>query len=249
MALDQPPLSYEPTLPRKICLTSIAWVLGHEWEHANLGHFSLLQLSSQLNVVSRKKLSRTAPLQNIQKYGSVELSKCLELQADHEASDSLLGSYSAREWHELRQKVFAISTVMIFIELEDTKNGFKGRTHPNAATRIFQLLGHLAEMPLLRAQVHRHTSLIPAKKELQAYSRDVTIPCFFDAIQLAQTAGAASIANDLGSPEDFFKDLEIVKLGDPSRYDELKTQGAQEWAKLWPCNEALKPILGGHFNT
>ena len=66
---------------------------------------------------------------------------------------------------------------------------------------------------------------------------------------LAQTAGAASITSDLGSPENFFKDLEIAKLGDPSRYAELKTQGAQEWAKLWPYNEALKPFLGGHFTT
>jgi hypothetical protein len=104
-------------------------------------------------------------------------------------------------------------------------------------------------MPLVRAQVHHDTSLIPTAEELRAFARDVTIPCFFDAIQLAQAANAASISDDLGSPEDFFKDLEIAKLGDPSRYRELKTQGAREWAKLWPCNEALKPILGDHFTN
>jgi hypothetical protein len=110
-------------------------------------------------------------------------------------------------------------------------------------------LGHLAELPLVQAQIEQDSSLIPTEDELQAFAHEVTIPCFFDAIQLAQAAGAASIADDLGSPEDFFKDLEIAKLGDPSKHGELKTQGAQEWAKLWPCNEALKPILGGHFTN
>ncbi|APX17045.1 hypothetical protein BWR17_15200 [Phaeobacter inhibens] len=174
---------------------------------------------------------------------------CLELQADHEASELLLGIYSIDAWKELCEKVLAISGTMMLIELEDVKNGAEGRTHPKAATRIFQLLGHLSEMPLIRAQLNQDASLIPHEEELQAFAHEVTIPCFFDAIQLAQAAGAVSIANDLGSPENFFKDLEIAKLGDPSRYVELKTEGAREWAKLWPCNEALKPILGGHFKT
>jgi hypothetical protein len=169
------------------------------------------------------------------------------MQADHEATDTLLGAYSTDVWHEVREKVLAISGMMMLIELEDAKDSVKGHTHPKAATRIFQLLGHVAEMPLVRAQVEQDASLIPVEDELQAFAHEVTIPCFFDAIQLAQAAGAASIADDLGSPEDFFKDLEIAKLSDPSRYADLKTQGAREWAKLWPCNEALKPILGGHF--
>ncbi|WP_155846165.1 hypothetical protein [Celeribacter ethanolicus] len=139
--------------------------------------------------------------------------------------------------------------MMTLIELEDTKNGAKGRTHPKAATRIFQLLGHLAEIPLLQAQITQDASLIPPQDELQAFAHDVTIPCFFDAIELAQNSGATSIADDLGTLEDFFKDLEIAKLGDPSRHKDFKTLGAQEWARLWPCNEALKPILGGHFTN
>ena len=104
-------------------------------------------------------------------------------------------------------------------------------------------------MPLVEGQLNQDASFIPTEDELRAFAHEVSIPCFFDAIQLAQAAGAASIADDLGSPEDFFTDLEIAKLGDPSSYGDLKTQGAQEWAKLWPCNEALKPILGGHFTN
>lgn len=137
----------------------------------------------------------------------------------------------------------------MLIEREDTKNAVEGRTHPKAATRIFQMLGHLAEMPLVQAQIEKDATLIPTNSELQAFAHEVTIPCFFDAIELANASGAASIADDLGSPEDFFNDLEIAKLGDASQYADLKIQGAQEWAKLWSCNEALKPLLGGHFTN
>jgi hypothetical protein len=172
---------------------------------------------------------------------------CLELQADHEATDLVLGQFSTENRDDLRERVLAISGMMMLIELEDAKNNVEGRTHPKAATRIFQLLGHLAEIPLIQAQVSHDVSLIPNEKELQSFAHEVTIPCFFDATQFAQAAGATSIVHNLGSPEDFFKDLEIIKLGDQSRYSDLKTQGAQEWAKLWPCNEALKTILGGHF--
>lgn len=222
---------------------SLVWLVLHELCHIHLSHFKLAsnfglvrRTSSEpkVNGVTPTVLHPLTPL-------------CLELQADHEATEMLLGAHSQEVWQGLRQRVSAISGILVLIEIEDTKNDAQGRTHPKAATRIFQLLGHLAEMPLIRAQVHQDASLIPSEEELQAFAHEITIPCFFDAIRLAVSTGAVSIASDLGSPEDFFKDLEVVKLGDPSRYGELKTQGAREWAKLWPCNEALKPILGGHF--
>ncbi|MDF1784178.1 MAG: hypothetical protein P1U33_08455 [Litorivicinaceae bacterium] len=224
---------------------SLTWLILHELSHSELGHF---RLADEFGVAQRS--CKNSHALDAIGYDLRHLAPvCLEMQADHEATDTLLGAYSAEGWHEVREKVLAISGMMMLIELEDAKNNAEGRTHPKAATRIFQLLGHLAEMPLVRAQVHQDTSLIPVEKELQAFAHGVTIPCFFDAIQLSKAAGAVSIADDLGSPEDFFKDLEIAKLGDPSRYGELKTQGAQEWAKLWPCNEALKPILGSHFTN
>ncbi len=224
---------------------ALVWLMLHELSHLDLGHFELAEcfgIAQRASVHPRQfeplphELRQLAPL-------------CLELQADHEATDLVLGQFLTDDRDGLRQRVLAISGMMMLIELEDTKVGAEGRTHPKSATRIFQLLGHLAEMPLVQAQVSQDVSLIPNEKELKAFAHEVTIPCFFDAIQLAQAAGATSIASDLGSPENFFKDLEIAKLGEPSRYTEFKTQGAQEWATLWPCNEALKPILGGHFTT
>lgn len=223
----------------------IGFVVLHELAHIALGHF---EFSNGFGIAHRSTDNQVSF--DVKPYDKCLLvPKCLEMQADHEALEELLGTYQEGSAYDVREVASAICGMMVLIELEDTKNGAQGRTHPRAATRIFQLLGHVAEMPLVRAQVHHDTSLIPTGEELQAFARDVTIPCFFDAIQLAQTAGAASIADDLGSPEDFFKDLEIAKLGDPARYVDLKTQGAQECAKLWPCNETLKPILGGHFTN
>ena len=221
------------------------WLFLHELSHFTLRHFGFADVACLV-----QRASHTPnPMALLPPELRALAHPCLEMQADHEATDFLLGTYATIDWQGLRPKVLAASGMMVLIELEDVKNGAKGRTHPKAATRIFQLIGHLAEMPLIRAQLNQDTSLIPPADDLLAFAHEVTIPCFFDAIQLAQAAGAASIADDLGSPEDFFNDLEIVKLGDPSRYGELKTQGAQEWAKLWPVNEALKPILGGHFTN
>lgn len=222
---------------------SLVWLVLHELSHIDLGHF---KLTSGFEVVQRPHL-RPNSLDLLTSDLYSQTAQCLEMQADHEATEIMLGAYTANDWTKLRDRVLAISSMMMLIERVDAESGVQGRTHPKAATRIFQLLAHLAEIPLIKAQVEEDTSLIPSEDELQAFANEVTIPSFFDAIQLAQAAGAASIADDLGSPEDFFKDLEIAKLGDPSKYGELKTQGAQEWAKLWPCNEALKPILGGHF--
>lgn len=221
------------------------WLFLHEKSHVDLGHFELADIFG----IAQRATVRSHQFEIIPKERNLLTPLCLEMQADHEATDMMLGAYSPDKSEGPRERALAISGMMMLIELEDAKNNVEGRTHPKAATRIFQLLGHLAEIPLIQAQVSHDVSLISSEKELQSFAHKVTIPCFFDALQLAQAAGAASIAHDLGNPEDFFKDLEIAKLGDPPRYAELKTQGAQEWAKLWPCNEALKPILGGHFTN
>lgn len=224
------------------------WLLLHELSHVLLGHFCVFD---RFGVAQRGTVHRNcdALRPQLPKKFLELVPLCLEMQADHEATDTLLGSFSTDGWHDLCDKVVATSAIMMLVELEDTKRGIQGQTHPKAATRIFQLMGHVAEMPLVEAQLNQDASFIPTEDVLQAFAHKVTIPRFFDAVQLAETAGAASIADDLGSPEDFFMDLEIAKLGDPSRYADFKTQGAQEWAKLWPCNEALKPILGGHFTN
>ncbi|SMO99737.1 Peptidase U49 [Thalassovita litoralis] len=138
---------------------SLVWLMLHEFNHIDLNHF---KLAGSFEVVQRSHAASPQKLLNISRL-------CLEMQADHEATKMLLGAYTITEWRGLRQRVMAISGMMMLIELEDAKNNAEGRTHPKAATRIFQLLGHLAEMPLVQAQVEQDVSLRPqtGKKERQ----------------------------------------------------------------------------------
>lgn len=237
-------------------LHALEWLILHELHHAVLGHFELMNGIPVLFLVSRRK-REAIPLDDLPKQLWHRVSPCLELQADHDALEMMLGDYSAIEWVKIRTQATSIAAVMILIEIAGSGGGDKPSTHPHAATRIFQLLGHVAELWSIPAHAKakargEHTIRdedLPPQVEVEAFSNDVVLPVFWDAVALAEAAEAKSIIADLGRPDDFFKDLEIVKLGDPSRYGELKTQGAREWSKLWPCNEAIKPILGGHFTN
>ncbi|WP_298261299.1 hypothetical protein [uncultured Litoreibacter sp.] len=65
----------------------------------------------------------------------------------------LIDAYSSDEWEYLRVQTAAISAVMMLIEREDAKNNYEHLSHPKAATRIFQLLGHVIEMPMIQAKI------------------------------------------------------------------------------------------------
>lgn len=224
--------------------SSLVWLILHEIHHSELGHF---RFSSSFGVSKRAKLKERL-LRNLPPSMWRLARPCLELQADQDATELLLECYSPVSLHDLQQKITAIAAMMVLIEREEVKLNFDEMTHPKAATRIFQLLCHVAEMPLIHAHLHHDSSLLPPADEIERFSKEVTLPCYFDAVHLAEVAGAKSIQADLGSPEDFFADMAIAKLGDPSRYSDLKTEGAKEWAQLWECNEALKPLqIGVHF--
>lgn len=81
---------------------------------------------------------------------------------------------------------------------------------------------------------------LPLQVVVQAFSNEVLLPVFWDALALAKAVDAKSIIFDLGSPEDFFADIGRAKLG---QWDKLATVGAKEWAKLKDVNEAILPLL------
>lgn len=228
----------------KLFACCISWLILHELQHIELGHFAF---ADSFGIAQRRKPKRQ-PIDAIPQQLHSRVLPSLELQADHDATELLLGAYSTVGWEELRQNVLAISAMMILIEIEEAKLDDDFQTHPKAATRIFQLLCHFAELPLIAAQLADDPSLLPDANEVESFGREVTLPCYFDAVEIATNAGAQSIQADLGNPIDFFKDMEFVKLGHPSRYSELTTQGAKEWAQLWECSELLKPLQTGvHF--
>ena len=234
---------------------SLVWLMLHELHHIDLNHFDLSDSfriaetnnAPQFNLVRRVEakpdLLATLP-KDIRDHAPL----CLELQADHDAAEMLIDAYSAEEWQSLRHRAMAISGMMMLIERENSQSDDGVKTHPMAATRVFQLLGHVAELPLIPAQAQARINGVteinpddlPPLKEQRAYGREVTLPCFFDAVHLARISGAENIQRDLGEPQDFFADIAIAKTGDPARFGDLTTKGAKEWADLVSTNEALK---------
>lgn len=222
----------------------LRWVFEHELSHIELGHFRFADSFAVAKRIELKSDRVSALSTDLRPFARA----CMELQADNEASELLLGAYSSEDWLDLRSKISAIFAVMVLIEREEVKLDFGEKTHPKAATRIFQLLCHVAEMPLISAHLQQDASFLPPSNEIERFGKEVTLPCYFDAVHLAEVAGAESIQADLGRPEDFFADMAIAKLDDHTRYSDLKTEGAKEWAQLWKCNEALKPLQKGvHF--
>ena len=74
--------------------SAFEWLLLHELHHAAFGHFALMHGTQVLYLVSRKKREAT-PLNDLPKDLWHKVPPCLELQADHDALEMMLGDYSA----------------------------------------------------------------------------------------------------------------------------------------------------------
>ncbi len=230
---------------------SLVWLIFHEMQHFELGHFCFMGCSflsetehgKRFALLSRS-VTKPSPIDGLGEVTKAMVPLCLELQADHEAAELVLDAYSADEWPSLRARVAAIAAMMMLIEREDSKLATPHTSHPKAATRIFQLLGHVVEMPIILA--HRKAIIrgmdvgapieLPSQDEQNAFNREVSIPAFFDALNLARISGADSIKHDLGEAEIFFQDVKIAKLEDVSGYTKLQTVGANQWAELAELN-------------
>ena len=234
---------------------SLIWLLLHELSHFTLSHFEFtgkLSISetakrSELSLISRAP-NTTSKISNFEHLDYIQIERCLELQADHDAIELMLDSYSRDCWTELRTKIASIATVMVLIEKADEENAIEHSTHPKAATRIFQLLGHVTEMWSLpahaKAKTRGETAIceadLPTQEEKQAFSKEVILPAVWDAVALAEVTKAKSIISDLGSLENFFADIGRAKLG---QWDELVTVGAKEWAELKDINKTVLDTL------
>ncbi len=225
---------------------SLVWLFLHELSHYTLGHFEITgeQVIAETAKGREFGLLTRAPEQKLpydalNDLDYIQIERCLELQADHEAIDMFLEAYSTDEWEELRLRVACISAVMVLIDVEDSKHAFVDSSHPKAATRIFQLLGHLSEMPLIQAQLSGDKNDIPSDDEQRAFSKEVVIPAFFVAIALAKAANAKHILDELGDLPAFFQDVLLAKTNNDAGIDQFKTVGAKEWSELKELNEKL----------
>ncbi|MEP3946143.1 hypothetical protein [Ascidiaceihabitans sp.] len=128
--------------------------------------------------------------------------------------------------------------MMVLIENIDSNNPNPSETHPKAATRIFQLLGHVGGMWSIGASLNSDN--LPDAERIQMFAKEVILPTYFDAVEMAKSAEATNLIHDLGDPEIFFADMAHAKLG---HWDQLQTVGAKEWAALKEANEQILPLV------
>ncbi|MEL6220643.1 MAG: hypothetical protein AAFR79_19685 [Pseudomonadota bacterium] len=246
----------------ELAAVSLAWLIHHEMEHIEMDHLALKPkrgISETAHPKARALIERAAevsyssPLEHgFETQDLRVVDRCLELRADHDAIEMILGPYSTDEWDLLRQRTAAIFAVMILIDLEDRRHGIIGETHPRSATRIFQLLGHLSILYSVPAQVKAwkegrdsiNPADLPPEDEIAAYTATVIQPAFRDAALIAAAAGADEIATELGDPIDFFADIDLALAKGAAEPKGFKTVGAIEWADLYAINEAAMARLG-----
>ena len=235
---------------------SLVWLMLHEMHHLQMGHFELLgraylteSFGSNSMAVAKQASAPNPILADLDEEDIEMVEPCLEMQADHDALEMLLDAYSTERWQELRARTAAVSAMMMLIEREDAKFEQEHSSHPKAATRIFQLLGHLSHMPTIQAMLAaRHPELgidpaIPSEQETKTYTSKVVGPAFHDAHDLARVAYAETIREDMGKPDDFFNDVEIALTSETPDPSDFATQGASQWAELGSLNTKLLRML------
>ncbi|MEL7106265.1 MAG: hypothetical protein AAGM21_10120 [Pseudomonadota bacterium] len=233
---------------------SLVWLMLHEMHHYEMEHFQIVDRAyltetfgaHQFAIAKRAKVTESPAFKHIPPEDRHKVEPCLEMQADHDAIEMVIDAYSPDEWPSLRARAAAISAMMMLIEREDAKHDQEHSSHPKAATRIFQLLRYLTQMPTIQLMVARqHAELgiephIPSEEEVLAYTAEVLVPCFYDAVALARTGNATTIASDLGDQESFFKDVEATLHELPKPSWVAATRGAGQWVTLMEVNGKLK---------
>lgn len=228
---------------------SLLWLMLHELHHFENGHLDLIGpaglAETSMGLTSRGNLKENALAVSAEE--TLLLRRCMEMQADHEATEMLLDAYSSDGWGELRFLAACTFAVMILIDQEDSLPDDQ-RTHPKAATRIFQLLGYVSTMwsipAMLKAQREGLTtprpSDLPTADEISQFQSKVVAPAFADAVLIASAAGADHIVSDLGDPTELMRDVGVV-LHDPET--EPLTAAGQEYRLLTPYNAKLQEML------
>ncbi len=244
--------------PTRLADFSLLWLLLHELMHIVMGHVDLLDGAALVETASARKFTdKAAPdaiinaLQQIPDMDKPFVHRCVELQADSEATDILLEVYSDEQWGELRARAASIFVVMALIERENDKSDIRGITHPKAATRFFTLLAHLFQMWLYpNAELEQgdeslmvSTPEAPDPEEFEKYASEVLIPAVNDALIISEAAGAKSFLAGIGDHVAILHDISTVQYVQDLSADTLKTGAAKEWLELMGANQRIMAAL------
>ncbi|WJY21581.1 hypothetical protein QTA57_17940 [Fontisubflavum oceani] len=234
--------------------TSVAWLLQHELNHQAIGHFTMIpgaglseaQCPTGLGIVELDT-SQPSLLGELTEQEKAEIHRCLELQTDHDATEIVLGAYAKENWPLFRYYAVCILAVLFIIEAEERRLSKPIRQHPFASTRLFMLLGHLTELPMIpgikRAQAegldHLPAKYLPTLDEIVGYRQAVMSPVLAVSQVFAEACGIPEAWNELGSAEAMFADIDTILINQNRDVSAFRTQGARQWAELKPTNDNL----------
>lgn len=235
---------------------ALTWLFLHEIMHAHLDHFAQSGKSTfveagdtqALGLVSIKKSTiQTNTKQTEQTEHEAAVSKCLELQADNDATDIFLELYAEDRWNEIRQRAAAAAAIMVLIEQADLKQELPSQSHPKSATRFFLLLAHLSQM-----WIYPHATLTTGDvgqtldtggtmtpEMFEGYAKRVIAPAVNDAVILAIAGEAQTFLNEIKGPAPLLQDLYAVQWMKDLAAGALKTEAGREWFELTPINRGL----------
>ncbi|MEL6648131.1 MAG: hypothetical protein AAFQ05_10575, partial [Pseudomonadota bacterium] len=173
------------------------------------------------------------------------VSLCLELQTDHDATEIVLGAYDPSAFETIRSRAIFIVLMMFLIEQQEAAQPV--RTHPLPSTRLFMLLAHLVEMPMLpglfRARDEGLAELppdyFPNEAEMERYRSEVVAPVFAASQLIAEAIKLPKLWDQIGGADVFFEDINRILIDNADQPEAFVTVGAQEWARLKPLNDRL----------
>ncbi len=238
---------------------ALRWLMQHELNHVAVGHFQLTAGAGIIEgggdthfALARQKHRQTSLLDALNIADKKLASLCLELQADHDATEIVLGAYFNENHDLFRYYAICVALVIFVIERIDREQGNQESSHPRASTRLFMLLAYLAELPLIPAYKRAAKEgleqipeeYLPEELEVQEYSRAVVGPVFAACQIIADAIELPNILEELGGTEAFFADIQKALMDGHGEVEDFKTECAQQWAELKPLNNRLLEMLG-----
>lgn len=246
--------------PSHVVDMSLRWLMQHELNHFAIGHFKVTGAAGLLEAATTSRSAdeaveshTTAPGLHVSPEDQALAPLCLELQADYDATEIVLGAYSPQNWDLFRYYAICIVAVILIIEREERLHSSPSETHPKAATRLFMLLAYLTELPFIPAYKRAHReglevlpeSYLPPAHEIEGFRNDVVEPVFATSQLLAEATDVPTVWNDLGGADALFDDIETVLANGHDEPGAFRTEAAKQWAKLKPTNDRLLKIIWG----
>ena len=236
---------------------SITWLVLHEMMHIQLGHLDLLSVAeliesedAQMQPIGQTDLN----IRLKQELSSEErkwVRACLEMQADSDATELLLGVYSNEEQGDFRIKAAAIFVVMALMEKATNQQSGGSKIYPDVATRFFMLFAQLFQYWMYSGatlEAGEGESFVRPENQSDGeafigYANAVLRPIINDAIDIAHMAGIPAFLEGIGGEGVLFQDIHEIQYAKDLSAADLQSAASQEWRRLLPINEKIMALL------